>query len=419
MKSSRIRLVVALGAFSIIFIVVFQVYWVYNTFDIKEKQFNQRVSIALFNVANRIAAFNQSQAPDMNPVIQMTSSYFIVDVNESIDPVVLEHFLVSEFDNSNINIDFEYAVYDCETDRMLYGKYISSDSGKTGDPSKLKFRKVEDLAYYFGVFFPTKPTHLLQSMNLWIISSLIILTALVFFIYAIFIILRQKRLSEIQRDFINNMTHEFKTPISSIAISAGILQEKDIIEDPERLKTYAGIIADQNMKLEDHIERVLLSAKIEKKGMELQLVELDVCELIREVVGSYRGSLREDQEVMIDCSEADLRIRADRVHLANLVYNLLDNAAKYSGADGKLEIACIALSDSVLISVEDNGPGIEPKYHKKIFDRFFRVPGEKVSAIKGFGLGLNYVKYVVHAHGWKIKVESQPGKGSKFIVLIS
>lgn len=417
MKSSRIRLAVFLGAISIIFIVAFQVYWVYNTFDVKEKQFNQRVSIALMNVADQIAEFNGSQVPDINPVIQMTSNYFVVDVNESMDPVVLEHFLKREFEGSNINIDFEYAIYDCENDQMVYGKYIGFAEGKVGDPSELKFRKIEDLAYYFGVFFPTKPTYILRSMNLWIISSLIILTALGFFIYAIFIILRQKRLSEIQKDFINNMTHEFKTPISSIGISAGVLEEKDIVNDPDRLKTYAAIIAEQNLKLEDHIERVLQSASMEKHSMQLQMEDVEVCNLIADVVSSFH--LQKGQEISIDCSGADFYVKADRAHFTNLIYNLIDNAVKYSGADAKVIVGVSTEKESLQLFVQDNGPGINKKYHKKIFKRFFRIPEKNINAIKGFGLGLNYVKYVVRAHKWQIRIDSDQGKGSRFVVTIA
>ena len=390
----------------------------YHSFDIKDKQFNQRVSIALFNVANRLANFNGSQEPNYSPVYQMSSSYFIVDVNEPYDPLVLEHFLKSELTNSNINIDFEYSMYDCETDRMLYGKYISFEGGTNGNPNELKFRKAEDMAYYFGVFFPTKPSYILQSMNLWIISSVIILTALGFFIYAIFIILRQKRLSEIQKDFINNMTHEFKTPISSIAISAAVLQEDEIIGDAERLKTYAGIIAAQNMKLEEHIERVLLSAKSEKKGMELKHEDLELCSLIKEVIQSYNISKAGKTNISIDCPDAGISVRADRPHLANLIHNLLDNAVKYSGEHAEIKVGCTSIKSGVKLFVEDNGPGIDAKYHKKIFNRFFRVPDKMISSIKGFGLGLNYVKYVARAHGWKIELLSKPGKGSTFSIII-
>jgi len=246
----------------------------------------------------------------------------------------------------------------------------------------------------------------------------IILTALGFFIYAIFIILRQKRLSEIQKDFINNMTHEFKTPISSIAISAAVLQEDEILENADRLKTYAGIIAAQNMKLEEHIERVLLSAKSEKKGMELKPEDLDLCSLIREVIQSYNSSRAGETNISIDCPDVAISVRADRPHLANLIHNLLDNAVKYSGEHAEVIVGCKSIHSGVKLFVEDNGPGIETKYHKKIFNRFFRVPGKMINSIKGFGLGLNYVKYVARAHGWKIELLSKPGKGSTFSVII-
>jgi len=418
MKSSRISLAVVLGALSIVFIISFQVYWVYHSFDIKEDQFNQRVSSALLNVADRIADFNGSQTPDISPVIQMTSSYFIVDVNESIDPVVLEHFLKSEFNIRAIDIDFEYAIYDCETDRMVYGKYIPFGSGKTGEPSEIKFRKVEELAYYFGVFFPTKPTYILQSMNLWIISLLLILTALGFFIYAITIILRQKRLSEIQKDFINNMTHEFKTPISSIAISAEVLREKDILEDPEKLRVYANIIAAQNTILQEHIERVLQSASMERQQLKLQLETIDICSVIKEVCRVAESNMGDKQKLEIQCPDRSINIKADRIHLSNMIYNLVDNALKYGGDGVNVNISCMEESEHLFIQVEDDGPGIDRRYHKKIFNRFFRVPQKQINTIKGFGLGLNYLRYMIRAHGWKINIESSPGNGSKFIIVI-
>jgi two-component system phosphate regulon sensor histidine kinase PhoR len=266
------------------------------------------------------------------------------------------------------------------------------------------------------VFFPTKSTHILQSMNLWIISLLLILTALGFFIYAIAIILRQKRLSEIQKDFINNMTHEFKTPISAIAISADVLKEEGIVNDPERLKTYANIIADQNKKLEEHIERVLQSASLENHQIDLQIESLDLCVILQEVIMAIDARRGEGQEITLDCEKGNFTINADRIHISNMIFNLVDNALKHGGPGVKVAISCKKEGASIVLSVEDNGIGIAPKYHKKIFNRFFRVPGKQISAIKGFGLGLNYVKYVVSAHGWKIKLESNADIGAKFIL---
>lgn len=405
---------VLLGALSVVFIVSFQVYWVYKLFDAKEKQFDQQVTIALINVASRIAEFNNSQAPDLSPVTRITSNYFIVDVNESIDPVVLEHFLSSEFNIRNINIDFEYAIYDCESERMVYGNYISNRDGKAKRTSKLKFIMAEDLAYYFGVFFPGKQVYLIRGMNLWIISFLIILTALGFFSYAVFIILRQKRLSEIQKDFINNMTHEFRTPISAIAISAGVLKEEHILDDPERHATYTGIITEQNMKLERHMERVLQSALTEKHPMPLKKEDINLCRLLREIEHTARNHLGKEQRISVICDDEELSVNADVVHLFNIIYNLVDNAIKYGGSTVTIRLSYRSVHGKVSLMVQDDGPGIEGRYRKKVFKRFFRIPGS--DPIHGFGVGLNYVRNVCRAHGWKIKLDSTADKGCLFII---
>ncbi|MCD4664357.1 MAG: hypothetical protein K8R68_03735, partial [Bacteroidales bacterium] len=230
MKSNHIRIAVLLGSISIVGIILFQWYWVNKSFSLVEEQFNRKVEIALYNVAEKMATFNNSELPNENPVRQMSSNYFIVDINDVIDAKILDHYLKTEFEYSNINIDYEYAIYDCETNRMVYGNYIKQNGA--GDMKEKKFQKYDEFTYYFGIIFPSKTLYVLNNMNIWLISSFVLFTAIIFFAYAIFIILKQKRLSEVQKDFINNMTHEFKTPISTIGISANVLSDPEIVNDP-------------------------------------------------------------------------------------------------------------------------------------------------------------------------------------------
>ena len=382
-----------------------------------EKQFNQTVEIALYNVTEKVLAFNGHELPNENPVRQISSNYFIVDINDVIDANILDHYLKTEFDYRNLNIDYEYAIYDCETDNMVFGNYITQSNRL--EKKDQKFQKYDEFTYYFGIIFPSKTFYILQSMNIWIISSFVLLTALVFFAYAIFIILKQKRFSEIQKDFINNMTHEFKTPVSTIGISAGVLSKPDIASNPERLKNYAGIILDQNKRLEHQIEKVLQLARLEKNKFELNIEEISLKDIIKEVAQNFSVVLTErNGELKFDIAEQNIRVHADKLHITNVIYNLIDNAIKYSPKDPQLFLVLRKRDNLIEFIVSDKGIGIEKQYHKKIFTKFYRVPTGDVHNVKGFGIGLNYVKNIVDYHKWKISFESHPGSGSSFIIKI-
>ncbi len=417
MKNNHIRLAVILGSVSIIGIIVFQWYWVNKSFNLAEQQFNRTVEIALYNVAEKMVTFNGHELPNENPVRQISSNYFIVDINEIIDASILDHYLKTEFEYSNIKIDYEYAIYDCETDKMVFGSYIShlkSDSNE-----ERKFQKYDEFTYYFGIIFPTKTAYVLKTMNLWIISFFVLLTAIVFFAYAIFIIFRQKRLSEIQKDFINNMTHEFKTPISTIGISANVLSGKDILNDPSRLANYAAIIADQNSRLENQIEKVLQVARIEKNKLKLKTEEIDLHKIVAEVSRSFTLNIKnKNGQLQLELNADIFMVQADKQHLTNVIYNLIDNAVKYCTDEPIVKVSTRCRDNYIILDISDNGVGIEKKYHKKIFDKFFRVPTGNIHNVKGFGIGLNYVKNIISAHKWSIQVESKPGEGTKFSILI-
>ncbi|MDD5507737.1 MAG: HAMP domain-containing sensor histidine kinase [Bacteroidales bacterium] len=398
-------------------IILFQLNWVYNTFDITENQFNQRVKIALYDVAEQMARFNHSQIP-RDPVKQITSNYFVVNQEDIIDPTILEYFLKSEFDQSDIRMDYEYAIYDCETEEMVYGRYIpQSPGGSTKVTRAQDFLKQEGLIYYYGVIFPGKNISLLKSMNIWIISGLIIITALLFFSYAIFIILQQKKLSEIQKDFINNMTHEFKTPISTIAIASEALAQPGISRDPHRLFQYASIIGEQNDRLKQQIAKILQIATVEKSSIKLKMEKIEVREMLEEVVNNIKiHYIDQTLSFTVEPEQEPVYVMADKLHFSNILFNLIENAIKYGGNQIKLSVE--ASPEIVRVVVEDNGPGIEPKYLGKIFQKFYRIPSPEPFNIKGYGLGLYYVKNLVSAHKWKIWVESKLSVGSGFIIQI-
>ncbi len=418
MKSNQVRIAVLLGSVSIIGIILFQLYWVNQTYNLSEQQFNQRVQIALYNVADKMLAFNGHELPNENPVRQVSSNYFIVDINDIIDASILDHYLKTEFEYQDLNLDYEYAIYDCETDAMVFGNYFSPSQAEDEKQIR-KFQKYDEFTYYFGIVFPTKTLYIVKSLNVWIISSFVLITAIIFFTYAVYIILKQKRLSEVQKDFINNMAHEFKTPVSTIGISAQVLSDPEILKDQSRLKNYAGIIADQNKRIENQIEKVLQLGKIEKDRSSLNLEVTDLHEVIRKVADSFTYTLKETGgKIDLALEASPSIIMADQTHLANAIYNLLDNAFKYRKDKPDITVSTGMEGRHIILTVNDHGIGIDKKYHHKIFEKFYRVPTGDVHNVKGFGIGLNYVKSIMDNHNWKIQVSSRKGGGTRFQVFI-
>ena len=369
MKNNYIRLAVILGAISIVGIFTFQYYWVNQSFGLAEQQFNRTVEIALYNVAEKMVTFNGHELPNENPVRQISSNYFIVDINEIIDASILDHYLKTEFEYSNIQIDYEYAIYDCETDKMVFGSYINPNKSDLNEEKT--FQKYDEFTYYFGIIFPSKTIYILKTMNIWIISSFVLATALVFFAYSIFIIFRQKRLSEIQKDFINNMTHEFKTPISTIGISANVLSNKEILNDPDRLANYAAIIADQNKRLENQIEKVLQVARIEKNKLKLKIEETDLHSLLSEVAENFNMNVKNlNGQIHMNLKAENFIVNADKLHFTNVVYNLLDNAVKYRKKEPIITLHTFNDANDWSLKLKITGSGLKRSTSKKYTTSF-------------------------------------------------
>jgi len=417
-KSSSIRFVVILAALSIAGIVITQWYWMRRAFDLKEAEFERTVNAALFNVASQIFEINNTPSPAANPVKQLSTNYFVVQVNGEVDAGLLEVLLRSEFEKRNVSADFEYGVYDCSSEKMKYGDYIPFQA--TGD--KVTAKKLptwSNYAYYFGVQFPNKEAHLLNQMGIWSFSSLVMLLVIFFFAYTLFVILKQKRLSEIQKDFINNMTHEFKTPISTIAVSTEVLKNPAIVYQPERLLSYTTIIEKENMRLKHQVERVLQMARFDTENIGLKKERVDVHEIIRDAMQNTALSLHErNGSIECDLQASMHSISADRLHLTNVLYNLIDNAIKYCANPPHILISTMNKEKQICISVQDNGLGIARENQRKVFQKFYRVPTGNVHDVKGFGLGLHYVKSVITAHKGKIKLQSDLGKGSIFEIVL-
>lgn len=422
MPNYLIRLLVILGTLAIAGIIFIQSYWTYSTFTLRDQEFNQTVNIALRQVAESISIFNESELPKENLIQQRSSNIYAVNINSAIDANVLEDYLTQEFIKNAINIDFEYAVFDCYTDDLVYGNYCKLGEDDKEFITSENLPKFNDLVYYFVVKFPSREGYLLSNMRTSVIFSLIALLACIFFMYAIWVILQQKKLSELQKDFINNMTHEFKTPISSINIAINYLKDQPLIKEDERLKQYASIIKEQNNRLNNQVEKVLSIAKLENNKLELKKQTIQLNTFLKQVLESEFAKIEKQQvKLMTEYVQSNPQINADLLHLTNLISNIIDNALKYKRADvtPTLSISTEVKNDRVKLIIKDNGIGITKDHLEKIFQKFYRVPQGDIHNVKGFGLGLFYVKNICQAHGWDIKISSEINVGSTFTIVMN
>ena len=419
MNSSVIRQVVILGAIAIISIIAIQSYWVIKTWDLKEQEFHRSVNIALRKVAENLSELNKSVLPLKNLVTCLSSNYYVVNMEDVIDAGQLEFFLQKEFEALAMNIDFEYAIFDCSSDEMVYGNYCTYSVEPKNNVELGKLPKYDQFTYYFGVKFPTRSSYLIGKMQLSIIFTIILFITILFFAYAMFVILRQRRLSQMQKDFINNMTHEFKTPISTIKISADVFLANKTIQKDDRLMRYASIISEQNQRLNNQVEKVLQLAKIERDSFKLNLEKVDIHELITSTLQSVELKVAEAGGVLTSNLKAtNPIITADKLHLSNIIYNLLDNAVKYCNERPEITIEISEVEGKIILKIEDKGIGIVKENQSKVFDKFYRIPTGNVHNVKGFGLGLFYVKKICDAHHWKINLESELGKGTSISILM-
>ncbi|QHV94093.1 sensor histidine kinase [Spirosoma endbachense] len=402
---SRLRLLVVLSVLSIIGILAVQAIWVRNAYALRERQFRQSAFIALQDVADDVARLNHFTL-NRYAVTQLSADYFIVNTDAPIDPVTLEAFIQKSLQQHNLITDFEYGIYNCESDRMVYGAYVST--GSTTVTRSRNLPKSPRYTYYFGIRFPNQSGFVAGQLSGWLWSTVAVLLVVVFFGYTLTVVLKQRRLTEVQRDFINNITHELQTPVSTIRIAADVLQSDTIIQQPDRLKQYARVLSEESHRLQKQINNVLKLARSERQGFLLDLAEVDLHEIMTAAANAF------SPYVTLDLTASTITLQADRYHLETVLNNLIDNALKYCTTSPCVVLHTHNENGNLVWSVSDNGTGIAREYHKAIFKQFFRIPSGHTHDVKGFGLGLYYVRRIVLAHGWKLKLDSQPGRGSTF-----
>lgn len=438
----NINAVVVLGIISLASILVVQMVWMRKTIAIQQtniaiqekedslnlKQFSEQAHIALRNVLEEISTSKSDSSDLYGAVKQIRTNYFVVDINEELHPFYLETLLKRQFYEQSLNQDFQYGIYDCFSDSIVFGNLIkfskttgyapASDTVAGITSAKLPWKTD---GHYFTVIFPqvmartiSEPAELISP---WVYVTIIVVLVMIFFGYTITVILRQKRLSEVKTDFINNMTHELKTPISTIGLSSEMLMRSDFSNDPEKLQRYASIIYKENKRLEHQVERVLNVAQLDKEELTLKKEAVDIHELLIEAKENFDiNQLDQGGSIQLDLQAETSAVNADPVHITNVVYNLLDNAVKYCDTTPQIKVKTTNDKKGIVIEISDNGIGIKREDLKMIFDKFFRVPTGNLHNVKGFGLGLYYVKLIIESHGGKIEVKSKLGEGTIFTV---
>ena len=409
---------IILGSIAILSTLFIQFYIIRQQQSSEEKAFRNKALTALYNVARKLAK-SEKQLPANDQLIKIPeSNYFVVNINDHINVNTLDAYLKAEFRSIGLRENFEYGIYDCDKDNMVFNQSVSYEENESSSKKMAKLPTYRDFTYYFGVRFVDRKVNPFYTYT-WASLGLLLLT-LIFFAYSLWIILKQRTLAEMQKDFINNLTHEFKTPIAAVMISSDVLLQNETISQNPRLKQYAQIIKNQNQLLNTQVERVLQVAQMEKTDFQINPEPVDTHQIITDLVSSMEPRIKARHgEITMDLKALAPVVKADPIHFIHITQNILDNAIKYS-TDGnvKIEISTYDEADKMVIKCMDHGQGIPKEYLRKIFSRFYRVPTGNVHNVKGFGLGLHYVYQICKAHGWKIKVESKLGVGTNLYIEI-
>jgi len=441
MKRFRINAVIILGVLSLSSILLVQLLWVRKTIEIQStstaiqqksdslnlKEFSEQTNLALRNVLNVISNAIEDSSEHYGAIKQLNVNQFKVDIIQELDPYYLETLLKKALYNQNIHEDFTFGIYDCFTNQLTFSKlykftddslYTLVNNNIIGlDSARLKLKND---GHYFTVFFPNVQNKLPQNtvfLSPWIYISTIVFLVLIFFGFSLATIIKQKRLSEVITDFINNMTHELKTPIATISLSSEMIMRLETDDDLEKAKKYAGIIFKENKRLETQVERVLNISTLDTENTTLNKKSLDFHELLVEVKDTFDfNQLANGGKILIENNASVFTIQADPIHITNVVYNLLDNAVKYCTTKPFISITTKNERNYLVIEIKDNGIGIRKEDLKMIFDKFYRVSTGNIHDIKGFGLGLFYVKLIINEHNGSIDVRSKVGEGSTFII---
>jgi two-component system phosphate regulon sensor histidine kinase PhoR len=398
------------------------------------RKMRKRSNLVIQNLGDRNAqsqaqlAKEKSERQDLEKVLQKTqlakevfSDFLFKDrpILQRIQPGYLDSLIRKELLDKGVALSYSFGIQTSPTS-WVYTSSPEIRTQKSAFAAALFPNDLHPSQDMLRIYFPDSSSFIWQTMGLSLAGSGLLLLVMVgCFYFAVLTILRQKKLALVKNDFINNMTHEFKTPITSISLATQLLQEELKPGKNESMLRYLGIIKEENTRLGQQVERVLQTAQMEREEITLKCKSVDVAALIQHVA-EINGPLLDSVNGVLSLHLDDLppSISLDEVHISNVLNNLIDNAVKYSPANPNVEITAAPQDSGILIRVKDQGMGMPKEALQSIFDAFYRVPTGNVHNVKGFGLGLSYVKKIVEAHGGKVHVKSKLGEGSTFEIYL-
>ncbi len=421
MKNKTSIFIIVLASLSIIGVVLTQFFWIENALKLKDEQFADKIQVSLKTISNALFTLHNNEKNGLellngscNPVISPNTS--------QIDYGIIDSLLRIELASSKVYDDYYFGIYrEINNVKELMGGKIETyneqilNSNYTVSLSCL-YNYQEN--YTLALYFPNKGHIIFRQMLSGIIVSALFVIIIGFsFIYVLYVSFKQKRISIMKNDFVNNMTHEFKTPISTISLSAEMLLRDEILSDKDKARKYSKVIFDENQRLKNQVEQVLQIAVIEKGELKIKKKDVDVHKVLADVVQKMEIAVADRGGAIKTYFNANnCKIFADKMHFTNVINNLLDNANKYTPDSPVIILRTHNAKNGIVISVEDNGIGIKSDDQKDIFKQFHRVHTGNLHDVKGFGLGLFYVKIMTEAHGGHVKLMSEWGKGSIFEV---
>lgn len=432
--------IVVLITLSLAGIIFIQVNWIKNAINMRQEQFDQRMFEALDRARTDIVAnrhpdkngeLSSENNTDKNPINNFWQQFpsQIIPVNDRYTLSDIHNIIDVHLKNEGFNMPFQFAVTS-EGPVMHYEMYSSGWPQAMKDtlrnkgfmtylvPDNASISNIMGLSHeVLHLFVPADSyVYILRSMS-WIIGGSILFTLIIITAFAltVFAMLRQKKLSDIKSDFINNMTHEFKTPLATISLAIDAIGNEKVVKDRDKILYFSGIIKEENKRMHRQVETILQSALLDRQDIRLNPQAVDVHEIIQKSVHNLELQLKDlHGEVRLELNATNSIVNADEVHFSNMISNLLDNALKYSEGPPLIILQTANHKHHIVITVTDNGIGMNRETLARIFEKFYRAHTGNLHNVKGFGLGLAYVKAIVDAHDGKIRVESSPGKGSKF-----
>jgi len=411
--------IIILITLSLLGLMFLQMYWIQNGILAQKGRYNSDVETSFDNIKAGLKtriALTLGYSPTSlnwdteNPII----SNILWSTLSSISSNDINDIIQDELVKNNINLPFEYAI----TENRLF---TNNSNGFKQEMIPESYQRTlnYDGNYVFYLYIK-QPENYILNRTAWMIATSLLFTFIIILAFTITVmtVFKQKQLSEIKTDFINNMTHEFKTPLATISLAVDALNYEKVQNNPQQIKYYTGIIKEENIRMNKQVEKILTTAKIDSHTLELQLQDVDVHMVIKKIAPNIEIRLEDSNGILdVELLAKNYIIKADEVHFSNIIGNLMDNAIKYSPEPVRIKISTSNKSNkTLLIKIKDNGIGMNKDTINHIFEKFYRAHTGNLHNVKGFGLGLSYVKSVVDAHGGKIKVESILGKGSTFLL---